>query len=104
VRQVDSCQNAFSLLEQGDRWELLPWLQDMGVGYLAYGPLGFGILTGVPSTRILRSRKETGATSSGRNEKGCSLREHSKRTCSGSSRLKEIGGRLGVGLAPLALR
>ncbi len=46
IRHVDSVQNQFSLLHQEDRDELLPWLEERGVGYLAYGPLAFGLLTG----------------------------------------------------------
>jgi aryl-alcohol dehydrogenase-like predicted oxidoreductase len=46
IRHVDSVQNQFSLLHQEDRAELLPWLDSHGVGYLAYGPLAFGLLTG----------------------------------------------------------
>src|SRR5919109_611162 len=45
-RHVDSVQNEFSLFRQEDRQRLLPWLEEQGVGYLAYGPLAFGLLTG----------------------------------------------------------
>jgi aryl-alcohol dehydrogenase-like predicted oxidoreductase len=46
IRQVDSVQNEFSLLAQGDRAELLPWLAERSITYLAYSPMGAGILTG----------------------------------------------------------
>src|SRR5438034_502856 len=46
IRHVDSVQNEFSLFYQEDRRRLLPWLDEHGVGYLAYGPLAFGLLTG----------------------------------------------------------
>ena len=46
IRQVDSVQMEFSLLVQDDRAELLPWLAEHGIAYLAYSPLGAGILTG----------------------------------------------------------
>ena len=46
VGRVDSLQNEFSLLVQDDRAELLPWLVGRGIAYLAYSPLGAGILTG----------------------------------------------------------
>jgi len=46
VRAVQSVQNQFSLLHQDDRSKPLPWLQSQGIGYLAYGPLAFGLLTG----------------------------------------------------------
>lgn len=46
IRQVDSVQMEFSLLVQEDRAELLPWLAAQNITYLAYSPLGAGILTG----------------------------------------------------------
>ena len=46
IRHVDSVQNQFSLLHRNDEEGLLPWLAEQGVGYLAYGPLAFGLLTG----------------------------------------------------------
>lgn len=46
MHPVTSLQNEFSLLRQDDRAELLPWLAERGVGYLAYGPMAFGLLTG----------------------------------------------------------
>jgi aryl-alcohol dehydrogenase-like predicted oxidoreductase len=45
VRHVDSVQNRFSLLDQKDH-SLFPWLEERGVGYLAYSPLAYGLLTG----------------------------------------------------------
>jgi aryl-alcohol dehydrogenase-like predicted oxidoreductase len=103
VRHVDSCQNAFSLLEQGDRPDLLPWLHARGVGYLAYGPLGFGLLTGAlePSTVFAegdwRGKEREGGE--GLFAPG-TFEENLQRV----ERLKVISGRLGPGLAPLALR
>jgi len=46
IRHVDSVQNRFSLLDQKDRQRFLPWLHEQGVGYLAYSPLAYGLLTG----------------------------------------------------------
>src|SRR3954447_19807901 len=46
IHPVASVQNEFSLLEQADRAELLPWLAEQGIGYLAYSPLAAGRLTG----------------------------------------------------------
>ena len=46
VRHVDSVQNQFSLLHQDDAAGFLPWLERSGTGYLGYGPLAFGLLTG----------------------------------------------------------
>jgi aryl-alcohol dehydrogenase-like predicted oxidoreductase len=46
VRHVDAVQNQFSLFRQNNREELLPWLDDSGIGFLAYSPLAYGLLTG----------------------------------------------------------
>jgi aryl-alcohol dehydrogenase-like predicted oxidoreductase len=46
IHPVASVQNEFSLLEQADRAELLPWLAEQGIGYLTYSPLAAGRLTG----------------------------------------------------------
>ncbi|MGH2579515.1 MAG: aldo/keto reductase [Actinomycetota bacterium] len=46
IHPVTSVQNQFSLVHQDDGTELLPWLPRQGIGYLAYSPLGFGLLTG----------------------------------------------------------
>jgi aryl-alcohol dehydrogenase-like predicted oxidoreductase len=46
IHPVASVQNELSLLRRDDTSELLPWLADQGIGYLAYGPLAFGMLTG----------------------------------------------------------
>ena len=46
LHPVDSVQNQFSLLHRDDEAELLPWLAERGIGYLAYGPLAFGLLGG----------------------------------------------------------
>jgi aryl-alcohol dehydrogenase-like predicted oxidoreductase len=39
-------QNSFSLLERGDERELLPLCERRGIGYIAFGPLAGGWLTG----------------------------------------------------------
>jgi aryl-alcohol dehydrogenase-like predicted oxidoreductase len=103
VRHVDSCQNAFSLLEQDDRRDLLPWLYQNGVGYLAYGPLGFGLLTGA----LDRDTTFTEGDWRGRErERGEGLfapgtfEENLQRV----ERLKKVSSRVRIALAPLALR
>jgi aryl-alcohol dehydrogenase-like predicted oxidoreductase len=50
IRHVDSVQNQLSLLHRDDVEALLPWLAEQGIGYLAYGPLAFGLLTGAFTT------------------------------------------------------
>jgi aryl-alcohol dehydrogenase-like predicted oxidoreductase len=46
VGPVDAVQNQLSILHPHDAGSLLPWLSDMGIGYLAYGSLAFGLLSG----------------------------------------------------------
>ncbi|HXF58158.1 MAG TPA: aldo/keto reductase [Actinomycetota bacterium] len=106
VRHVDSVQNQFSLLKQDDRREFLPWLEERGVGYLAYAPLAFGLLTGairadtVFDERDWRSGKQhqgeayRNLFAPGKREEKLALVEQ----------LRVVADRLGVALAPLALR
>jgi aryl-alcohol dehydrogenase-like predicted oxidoreductase len=46
IHPVASVQNELSLLCRDDTSELLPWLADRGIGYLAFSPLASGLLTG----------------------------------------------------------
>jgi len=47
VHPVASVQNELSLVRRDDlETGLLSWLADQGIGYLAFGPLGFGLLSG----------------------------------------------------------
>jgi aryl-alcohol dehydrogenase-like predicted oxidoreductase len=50
IRHVDSVQNQFNLLHRNDAESFLPWLQERGIGYLGYGPMAFGLLTGTITT------------------------------------------------------
>ncbi|MBI4668218.1 MAG: aldo/keto reductase [Elusimicrobia bacterium] len=46
IAPVKTVQNEFSLLKQKDAQDMLPFCKEAGVGYLAYGCLAGGILTG----------------------------------------------------------
>src|SRR5437763_5757662 len=46
IRHVDSLQPHFSLVHRGPLDDLLPLCEKNGSGAIAYGPLGFGLLTG----------------------------------------------------------
>jgi aryl-alcohol dehydrogenase-like predicted oxidoreductase len=46
IRHVDSLQPHFSLVHRTPLEDLLPLCQKNGTGAIAYGPLGFGLLTG----------------------------------------------------------
>jgi aryl-alcohol dehydrogenase-like predicted oxidoreductase len=46
IHPVASVQNELSLLRRTDTAELLPWLAEQGIAYLAYSPLASGLMTG----------------------------------------------------------
>ena len=46
IRHVDSLQPHFSMLWRRGRDDLFPLCESNGTGIIAYGPLGFGLLTG----------------------------------------------------------
>jgi aryl-alcohol dehydrogenase-like predicted oxidoreductase len=46
IRHVDSIQPHFSMLWLRGRRDLFPWCETNGTGVIAYGPLGYGLLTG----------------------------------------------------------
>ncbi len=55
---VDSVQNQLSLLHRDDEAGLLHWLKAEGIGYLAYGPLAFGLLSGGVTTSTTFGRRD----------------------------------------------
>lgn len=46
IRHVDSLQPEFSMVRRGPLTDTLPWCDAHGTGVIAYGPMGFGLLTG----------------------------------------------------------
>jgi aryl-alcohol dehydrogenase-like predicted oxidoreductase len=105
IRHVDSVQNEFSLFYQEDRRRLLPWLDERGIGYLAYGPLAFGLLTGAIKEDTTFHQRDWRSGSMGM---GSYPRLFSPRKLGQNlqkvERLRPIAERLGTELAPLALR
>ncbi len=105
IRHVDSVQNQFSLLHRDDEATLLPWLEERGVGYLAYGPLAYGLLTG---TITKETKFDPTDWRSGR----WNLGYYQELFAPGKiepnleivARLKEVGERVGLSLPTLALR
>jgi aryl-alcohol dehydrogenase-like predicted oxidoreductase len=103
IRRVDSVQNQLSLLCRGDEDELLPWLESQGIGYLAYGPLAFGLLTGAlgaghafpPGDWRGRARREG---------EGLFADDAFEAGVAAATRLREIGARVGMPPPLLALR
>jgi aryl-alcohol dehydrogenase-like predicted oxidoreductase len=103
IRHVDSVQNRFSLLAQQDRDDLLPSLAEWGVGYLAFSPLGLGILTGAitKDTQFHPDDFRGGARGSvPENFKPRNLASNLSKV----DKLRPTAKRLGTTLAPLALR
>ncbi len=47
IRHVDSLQSQFSILHRELREEVFPFCRDNGTGVLCYGPLAYGLLTGM---------------------------------------------------------
>jgi aryl-alcohol dehydrogenase-like predicted oxidoreductase len=105
VRHVDSVQNELSLFRQDDRKRLLPWLEEQGVGYLAYGPLAFGLLTGaiLEDTTFSHDDWRAGGMGMGNYDRLFSPRVRAGHLAK-VDRLRPIAERLGTELATLALR
>ena len=105
VRHVDSVQNELSLFRQDDRRRLLPSLEEQGVGYLAYGPLAFGLLTGAirEDTTFPEDDWRGGGMGMGNYERLFSPRVRGANLAK-VDRLRPIAERLGTQLATLALR
>ncbi|WP_050405727.1 aldo/keto reductase [Bradyrhizobium embrapense] len=49
VQKVTALQSEYSLWERGPEAEILPVLQELGIGFVPYSPLGRGFLTGAIS-------------------------------------------------------
>jgi methylglyoxal reductase len=105
VRHVDSVQNELSLFRQDDRKRLLPWLEEQGVGYLAYGPLAFGLLTGAirEDTTFPQDDWRAGRMGMSNYERLFSPRVRASNLAK-VDRLRPISERLGTKPATLALR
>jgi aryl-alcohol dehydrogenase-like predicted oxidoreductase len=105
VRHVDSVQNELSLFRQDDRKRLLPWLEEQGVGYLAYGPLAFGLLTGAirEDTTFPQDDWRAGRMGMSNYERLFSPRVRASNLAK-VDRLRPISERLGTQPATLALR
>ena len=92
-------QNAFSLLEQGDRETVFPLCHEHGLGYTPFSPLAGGWLTGqVPARRAAAGRVAHDAAARGLASATGPTRS-STRSRSSSARRQERG----VSMAALAL-
>jgi aryl-alcohol dehydrogenase-like predicted oxidoreductase len=106
IHPVTSVQNQFSLIHQEDRAELLPWLAGQGIGYLAYSPLGFGLLSGAlgPDATFhpgdWRGRQRAGSTEEGMGPFSAGTFE---RNLERVERLRSVTEPLGIPVSSLAL-
>jgi aryl-alcohol dehydrogenase-like predicted oxidoreductase len=105
IRHVDSVQNEFSLFRREDSRRLLPWLDEHGVGYLAYGPLAFGLLTGAvqEDTTFHDGDWRSGTMGMSSYDRLFAPRVRAK-NLEKVDRLRPIAERLGTDLAALTLR
>jgi aryl-alcohol dehydrogenase-like predicted oxidoreductase len=97
IRHVDSLQQEFSMISLDDR-DLIRWCGEQGTGVVAYGPLGFGLLTG----KISRERALS-ASDWRRSEEGPFTTERLDRDLVIVEALRPIAERLGITMAQLAL-
>lgn len=102
IRHVDSVQNRFSLIHHEDRPDLLPWLAEKGVGYLAFSPLGLGLLTGaIAADHVFDEGDVRGGRQGGQ---PADFRPgRFERILARTDRLRPIAERLGISVAQLAL-
>jgi aryl-alcohol dehydrogenase-like predicted oxidoreductase len=105
IRHVEAVQNEFSLLHQEDARRLLPWLAGQGTGYLAYGPLAYGLLTGAIRTDTTFHPRDWRSGGMGMGAYGRLFsRRRLQANLDNVDRLRSIAERLGASLAALALR
>jgi aryl-alcohol dehydrogenase-like predicted oxidoreductase len=106
IHPVTSVQNQFSLIHQEDRAELLPWLARQAIGYLAYSPLGFGLLSGAldPDTTFhpgdWRGRQRAGSNEEG---VGPFSPGNFERNLERVERLRSVAEGLAISVSTLAL-
>jgi aryl-alcohol dehydrogenase-like predicted oxidoreductase len=106
VANVGSVQNQFSLFRRENRDDLLPWLDEAGIGFLAYSPLAFGMLTGAIT---MDTEFDSSDFRSGRGFQGEAYRNLfapavREQRLTRVERLRSVAERLGVPVATLALR
>ena len=106
VANVDSVQNQFSLFQQEDRDDLLPWLEEAGIGFLAYSPLAFGMLTGAitKDTEFDPSDFRSGKGHQGQAYRNLFAPGKREERLERVERLRSVAERLGAPVATVALR
>ena len=101
IRVPASVQNLCSLVSPQDRGELIPWLAERGIAYLAYSPLGKGLLTGAITRDTVLADGRSGSF-------GAQPRQFTpgelERNLERVERLRAVTDRIGETMATLALR
>ena len=106
VANVESVQNQLSLFRRDDVDDLLPWLEEMGIGFLAYSPLAFGMLTGAITvdTEFDPTDFRSGKAYQGDAYRNLFAPGKREEKLARVARLTTVADRLGVSVATLALR
>ena len=106
IRQVDAVQNELSILVQEDRAELLPWLAELGISYLAYSPMCAGLLTGaLAADHVFPDHDWRSGKLEDDEEQHEAFRPGAfAENVAKVERLEAIAARLGTSVAALALR
>ncbi|HEX2999300.1 MAG TPA: aldo/keto reductase, partial [Armatimonadota bacterium] len=108
VGPVDAVQVPYCLFIRGVEQELLPFCREKGVGVMAYGALGHGILGGkmTPQTKFEDSDWRSGkvfGVAHWQDQEGLFAPGKFERNLAKVERLKEIAARSGYTVAQLAL-
>jgi aryl-alcohol dehydrogenase-like predicted oxidoreductase len=99
LRSVDSLQPPLSLLARGARSELIPWAREHRIGVISYSPLVSGLLSG----SFDAGRVSTLESTDWRKSSPIFREPALARSLELVERLRAIAGRLGTGVAQLAI-
>jgi aryl-alcohol dehydrogenase-like predicted oxidoreductase len=104
IRHVDSLQPHFSMLYRRPLDDVLPYCEKNGVGSIAYGPLGFGLLTGAITmdTQFADDDWRSGKLGMGNYEK-LFAPDARKKNLAIVEKLKELAADRGITVGQLAL-
>lgn len=104
IRQVDSLQPHFSMLHRSPLDDLFPFCARNGTGIIAYGPLGFGLLTGAITSETKFSEDDWRGGGHGiRAYDTMFAPQKLERNLEIVDRLRPVAARLDISLAQLAL-
>ena len=98
VQPVTALQSEYSLWWREPEEAILPTLEELGIGFVPFSPLGKGFLTGADRREHRRSRAATSATRS-----RASPPTRARRTTPSSSCCEQIAERKGATPAQIAL-